>query len=190
MTFIVIDGLDGSGKSTQAELICRRIAEGGGSYVLRAHPSGDNFFGRLGRGYLLMEGKTAKIAASLFYMLDVIRSILLYWWRPVDYVVFVRYLMGTAYLPSPLHRVAYLFFLRAVPTSSHMYFIDVSPAEAHHRIETNRSQKEMFESLEKLEEIREKVLELAGDGRWVILDGDQPMMNVNRQLSGLIGLTL
>jgi len=83
MVFVVIDGLDGSGKSTQARLICRRIAEKGKTYVLRAHPSSDNFFGRLGRGYLLLDGKRARFAASLFYLLDVARSLLLYKWRRV-----------------------------------------------------------------------------------------------------------
>ena len=53
----------------------------------------------------MMEGTNARISASLFYLLDVLRSVVLYWWRPVDYVVFVRYLMGTAYLPEPLYKL-------------------------------------------------------------------------------------
>ena len=184
---VVVDGLDGSGKSTQARLICGRLARMGRSFVLRAHPSGDNFFGRMGRGYLFLEGKRARAAASLFYLADVIRSILLYRWRPVDYVVFVRYLMGTAYLPEPLHRVAYLFFLRVVPRSSHMYFIDVSPGEAHRRLE-GRAEREMFESPERLVEVRGKALSLARSGGWTIIDGDRPRRVIHEELSLLLGL--
>ncbi len=40
--FIVIDGLDGSGKSTQAELLCGHLDSLGKSYVMRSHPSDDN----------------------------------------------------------------------------------------------------------------------------------------------------
>ena len=184
---VVIDGLDGSGKSTQARLICGRLAQSGKSFVLRAHPSRDNFFGRMGRGYLLLEGKGARAAASLFYLADVVRSILLYAWRRVDYVVFVRYLMGTAYLPAPLHKIAYLFFLRVVPTSSHMYFLDVSPEEAYRRLE-GRADREMFESLERLEEVRGKALGLALTGGWTIIDGNKSTRVIHEQVSLLLGL--
>jgi dTMP kinase len=71
-------------------------------------------------------------------MLDVIRSILLYSWRKYDYVIFVRYLMGTAYLLSPLHRIAYYFFASIVPTSNFMFFLDVNPEEAYTRIQQAR----------------------------------------------------
>jgi len=188
MVFVVIDGLDGSGKSTQARLICRRIAEKGKTYVLRAHPSSDNFFGRLGRGYLLLDGKRARFAASLFYLLDVVRSLLIYGWRRVDYLVFVRYLMGTAYLPEPLHRVAYLFFYRVAPRTSHMYFIDVSPEEAYRRIEAGRSKREMFESLEKLRQVKGRALSLTAKGSWTVIDGDRDWLVVHRQLLEFIGL--
>ena len=75
--FIVFDGLDGSGKSTQAMMLCSHLEVLGLSYILRAHPSGDNFFGRKSRAYLLMEGKRARVSASLFYLLDVVRSVVL-----------------------------------------------------------------------------------------------------------------
>jgi len=184
---VVIDGLDGSGKSTQARLICGRLARGGKSFVLRAHPSGDNFFGRMGRGYLLLEGGGARAAASLFYMADVVRSVLLYVWMRVDCVVFVRYLMGTAYLPPPLHRMAYLFFLRTMPTSRHMYFIDVSPAEAYRRLR-GRADREMFETLERLVEVRGRALGLARGGGWTIIDGDRPWRVIHEELCLRLGL--
>jgi dTMP kinase len=188
MVFVVIDGLDGSGKSTQARLICERAAEKGRTFVLRAHPSPDSFFGRLARGCLLLEGRRAHAAASLLYLLDVARSLLVYGWRRVDYLVFVRYLMGTAYLPEPLHTVAYLFFYRVVPRSSHMYFIDVSPEEAYRRIEAGRSRREMFESPERLRRVRGRALSLTSVGPWRVIDGDRHWRVVHRQLAELIGL--
>jgi len=186
--FIVIDGLDGSGKSTQAELLCEHLESLGKSYVMRAHPSEDNYLGRKGRAYLLKEGSYARIMASTFYMLDVIRSVVKHRWSGKDYVVFVRYLMGTAYLPSPLHRVAYFFFKLTMPDGDHMFFIDVTPEVAHKRIQENRTEIEMFESLEKLQKVRGKVLELAQRKEWTIIDGDQALEEIQTELRCQVGV--
>src|SRR4030067_2019114 len=116
LILIILDGLDASGKSTQAELLAMYLNKLHKTYLIRSHPNDDNWFGVKGREYLLLEGKKAHISASLFYLIDVIRSVLLYDWRRIDCIIFVRYLMGTAYLPSPLHKLAYLFFSKIVPS--------------------------------------------------------------------------
>jgi len=182
LVLIVIDGLDASGKSTQALGLCDFLKEHGGTVCLRFHPSDDNFLGVNARRFLYLEGKKAHSAAALFYMLDVIRSILLYSWRRYDYTVFVRYLMGTAYLPSPLHRIAYHFFASTVPTSDLMFFLDVSPEEANRRIQHEHRRREMFESLEELKRIRRKALYLALIGRWKIIDADKPVETVSEEM--------
>ena len=186
--FVVFDGLDGSGKSTQAKKLCKHLEKHGFSYILRAHPSGDNYFGRMSRAYLLMEGKRARISASLFYLLDVVRSVVMYHWRSVDYVVFVRYLMGTAYLPEALYKIGYLFFLRTVPSSPHMFFIKTTPRVAHRRIEENRDQKEMFESLERLEKVHKKITVLASRPEWTVLDGDRTSEVIHRDVKRFLAL--
>lgn len=104
MVFVVIDGLDASGKDTQAAGLRAFLRARGKSVFVQVHPSSDNFFGVEARRFLYCEGKNAHFASAVFFMFDVVRSILLYSWRRFDYVVFVRYLMGTAYLPSPLHK--------------------------------------------------------------------------------------
>ena len=180
--FIVIDGLDGSGKSTQAEMLCDHIEELGMTYVMRSHPSDDNYLGRKGREYLLREGSWARIMASAFYMLDVIRSVVYHRLSKVDYVVFVRYLMGTAYLPNPLYKLAYMVFKVTMPNGDYMFFIDVTPEEAHRRIEENRDEKEMFESLEKLTKVRGRVLELAQRKEWTVIDGDLSLEEIQSKI--------
>jgi hypothetical protein len=37
----------------------------------------------------VLAGQGAHFAAALFYMIDVIRSNLLYWWRRYDFIIFV-----------------------------------------------------------------------------------------------------
>jgi dTMP kinase len=46
MRFIIVDGLDGSGKTTQARLIEKKYHSRGESVILREHPSSDNPYGR------------------------------------------------------------------------------------------------------------------------------------------------
>jgi len=182
LVLIVIDGLDAAGKSTQAIRLYNFLKKHGKTVYLRFHPSNDNFFGVKGKQFLYLEGKSAHFGAAFFYMLDVIRSILLYSWRKYDYVIFVRYLMGTAYLPSPLHRIAYHFFASIVPTSNFMFFLDVNPEEAHRRIRQTRDKLEMFESVEDLERTRRKALFLASIDNWTIVNANKPMEGIEKEI--------
>ncbi|MEM2105042.1 MAG: thymidylate kinase [Candidatus Bathyarchaeia archaeon] len=182
LVFIVIDGLDASGKSTQAFMLYNFLKASKKSVFLRIHPSSDNFFGVKARQFLYQRGKSAHFASAIFYMLDVLRSIMLYSWRKYDYIIFVRYLMGTAYLPSPMHKIAYYFFALWVPKSGFMFFLDVSPREAHMRILQSRKKLEMFESLEELEKVRLKALTLAFIDDWKILDAGKPIEHVHGEI--------
>lgn len=186
---MVIDGLDASGKSTQAARLCNFLKTRRKTVYLRIHPSKDNFLGVKAKQFLYLKGKGAHLASALFYMLDVIRSILLFSWRKYDYIIFVRYLMGTAYLPSPLDMIAYNFFACIVPTSDLMFFLDVPPKEAERRIRQTRSETEMFESLEELKRIRRKALCLASADKWRILDANRPAEDVERDITKVLQLS-
>ena len=186
-TFIVIDGLDASGKSTQAELLKSYIKKHGKTYILRSHPSEDNFFGMKGRKYLTYNGRNAHIAASLFYLFDVLRSITLYVWRRVDYIIFVRYLIGSAYLPTPIHKFTYLFFSKTFPTKGHLIFLKISPTEAFHRIINNRIITERFETIEELRKTAKKTLDLLSDGKWTIIDGDMSIKKIHENILREVG---
>jgi len=146
------------------------------------HPSDDNYFGAKAKHFLYLRGKNAHFAAAFFYMLDVLRSVFSYSWQKYDYIVFVRYLMGTAYLPSPLHKIAYHFFALIVPTSNCMFLLDVEPHEAYRRIQLARERQEMFENLGELEQIRRKALSLAVAGNWRILDASKPIAEVESEI--------
>ena len=186
--FIVIDGLDGSGKSTQALLLASHIQSRGSTLILRSHPSKDSFFGTRARGYLFLSGRRAHIAASLFYLADVARSLLLYSWRRVDYIVFVRYLMGTAYLPSPLHKLFYLLLSRLVPAGKPSIYLKVDPSEAHRRVVAGRGRKERFESMVELCKTASKAADLVSYGDWIVVDGRRPPEEVHRDILRLAGL--
>jgi dTMP kinase len=182
LVFVVIDGLDASGKSSQAFRLANSLRSRRNIVCVRFHPSEDNFFGVEAKRFLYAKGKSAHLAAAFFYMLDVVRSILLFSWRRCDYVVFVRYLMGTAYLPWPLYKIAYHFFAYIVPTSNFMFFLDVTPKEAYRRILQTRRRHEMFESLEELEVTRRKALSLVSTGKWTIINADRSIFDVEKRI--------
>ncbi len=90
--------------------------------------------------------------------------------------------MGTAYLPSPLHKIAYYFFDLTVPTSDFMFFLDVEPHEAFRRIQLARERQEMFENLGELEQIRRQALYLAVAGNWKIIDANRSITEVESEI--------
>jgi dTMP kinase len=186
VVLVAIDGLDASGKSTQATRLSEFLTEQGQTVFLRIHPSDDNYFGVKAKHFLYLRGKSAHFAAAFFYMLDVIRSVISYSWRKYDYIVFVRYLMGTAYLPSPLDKIAYHFFALIVPTSDSMFFLDVEPREAYRRIQLARERQEMFENLGELEQIRRQALSLAVANNWKIVDANRPIAQVEGEIRKLL----
>jgi len=90
--------------------------------------------------------------------------------------------MGTAYLPSPMHKIAYQFFASTVPTPDLMFFLDVKPEEAHRRILQMRNKLEMFESMEELKRVRCKALSLTSMGRWTIIDANKSIKEVEKEI--------
>src|SRR4030042_3764429 len=103
MRLIIVDGRDGVGKDTHAQLIKKRYEAKGQKVIVRSHPESDNFYGRTAKKALLGEGKINQLKASLFYAMDVLYSIRRYYRRPTsNTLIMVRYLMGTAYLPKRL----------------------------------------------------------------------------------------
>ena len=178
----MIEGLDASGKNTQALRLKKRLEEKGYRVYARFHPSGDNWAGRRARRFLLAEGLSAHFASAMFYIADVLRSVILTPWRGYDYVVYVRYLMGTAYLPFPLGAFAYHFFASLLPRPRHTIFLDIDPEEAHRRVAQRESDKEMFESLNQLRKIRVRATALARANGWVFIDGNEALGEVERRI--------
>ena len=180
--------MDASGKSTQALQLSTFLSRKGKTVCVRSHPSSDNFFGLKTKQFLYCSGKSAHFASAFFYMADVIRSILLYSWRKYDYLIFVRYLMGTAYLPSPLHSIAYRFFALVVPKPGAMLFLDIPPDEARRRIVGARKNHEVFEQINELKKVRAKGLFLALIDKWVIIRADRPIAEVGIDLRRILGV--
>ena len=184
MRFVVIDGLDGVGKDTHAQLIKKRYEEKGEKVVIRSHPESDNFFGKNAKKALLGKGKINKFRASIYYMFDVLNSIRKYYKKKnCDTLIIVRYLIGTAYLPLKLAKFGYSFFSQFVPTSQYMFFLDTSPDNLFERIKV-RKEKEIFETLNELENVRKKSLLLIKN--WNIVDTSGSIQDTYKKIEKVL----
>ena len=76
--FIVIDGLDGSGKDTQVNLLAEMFEKQGKKVMVRSHPCNDNRYGKKSKQALLKTGKYNHIKATVYFGLDAIRSVVKY----------------------------------------------------------------------------------------------------------------
>lgn len=182
MRFIVVDGLDGAGKDTHAQLIKKRYEDRGEHVILRSHPETDNPYGRRAKRALLKGGKINHIMASIYYALDVIHSLRRYYGK-ADTLIVVRYLVGVAYLPFPIAKVLYKFFATFLPISRYMFFLDVEPEECLHRLES-RERREMFETLDSLIKVRKRALALVKD--WHIIDGNRSIEETHTAIDSIL----
>lgn len=169
--FIVIDGLDGSGKDTQVRLLAEAYERQGRSVTVRSHPCNDNKYGRKSKQALLKEGKWNHIKATLYFGMDAIRSVQMYCHsRDTDVVIFSRYILAVMYLPNGINTLIYKIVAFILPTSDCMFFLDVTPEESLRRIGSRHEQTEMFENIDSLRENRARSRKFTYN--WNVVSGD------------------
>lgn len=182
--FIAVDGLDGCGKDTHASRILKMLEKKGERVIIISHPS-QRRFGRLAKRSLYRKGGIARIGATLFYIADVLVSVRWLKRQKTGTVIFVRYLMGAAYLPKALAPMGYTFFRKLLRFPDLAIFIDIEPEVALRRIQARDHTREMFEELEKLRSVREAARSLLAD-EWIFIDnsvdGEEPFERLENVL--------
>ena len=169
--FIVIDGLDGSGKDTQVNLIAEMYKKQGREVTVRSHPCCDNKYGRKSKQALLKEGKWNHIKATIYFGMDAIRSVQMYCNNnDTDVVIFSRYILAVMYLPNVINTITYKIVTFILPTSDCMFFLDVSPEESLRRMEGRGDEKEMFENIDDLTKNRLRSQKFTYN--WNVIPGD------------------
>lgn len=155
--FVVFDGLDGCGKDTQVRLLAEMYQKQGRDVLVRSHPCNDNKFGRKSKQALLKTGKINHLKATLYYGLDALRSVHMYYYnKDTDVLIFSRYTMAVAYLPDVINVIVYKIVSHVLPKSDCMFFLDVSPEESLRRIQSRNEDEEMFENIDDLRKVRSK----------------------------------
>jgi dTMP kinase len=168
---VVVDGLDGCGKDTHAQRVRQLMEAEEETVVVVSHPSRRRF-GMLSKKALQGSGHIPRALASLFYTMDVLGSVAQFKRTRDGTTVFVRYILGTAYLPRRLAPMGYRVFRNLLPFPDLAIFIDIDPDVALRRIEARDHMREMFETKEKLESVRRVAIALTKD-EWVVIDNSQ-----------------
>ena len=183
MTWYVVDGMDGCGKSTIAGILKEELESKGRKVLLVEHPNRDTVIGRMERRFLEGDSKLHEIMSTLFYIMDVVHSLISIRGRrcvAYDDIVFVRYSMAVAYLPDRLVGLAYDLICRVLPTPDVRILVDIDPDVAMSRILDRGENLEVFETDEKLRVVRERMLGLS-DG-WVLVDNSRGTESMKEQV--------
>lgn len=179
--FIVVDGLDGSGKDTQVKLLSDMYKKRGKTVVVRSHPCNDNKYGVKSKQALLKTGKINHIKATIYFGLDAIRSIFKYYNDDdIDILIFSRYILAVVYLPNVINVIIYKIVSFILPTSDYMFFLDVSPEESLKRIAARSEDVEMFENIDELRKARIKSKKVIYE--WNVINADDSINNVNSKI--------
>ncbi len=183
----MLEGIDGSGKSTQAKLLAEKFKANGCSVYLTCEPT-DGAIGKLIRSILKGEDVAdERIIASLFvadrldHLLNKTNGIAQ---MVADGFVVISdryYFSSYAYngTHTPVDWVIAANSLCAEILSPDInLFIDVSPNTSMERISKNRQSKELYETSENLNKVRQKYFEVFERFREKeqisIIDGNRP----------------
>lgn len=188
----MVEGLDGSGKSSQVELLVQWLKEQGKMVMITREPTMDSQAGRTIKQVLKGELQMDALELQKLYVQDrkehldnkVIPAL-----QQGDWVVSSRYAFSTfAYGYSDRLDVQELITMNArflLPDVT--IVVDVSPENCVKRIEGRGEEKEFFEQLEKLRKVNEVYKKLPEMFEGVtMVDGEKPVQEVFEKLKKVI----
>jgi dTMP kinase len=194
-TFIAFEGIDGSGKSTQISLLKQHIEEHAINCIVTREPS-DGPIGTLLRQFLTgrIRGDEATIAAlfaadRLDHLNNPVNGIkrLLEDGLAVltDRYLFSNYAYQSVTLPLEWIMKCNAMASDTLKPQCHI-FIDVEPDAAIQRMAAGRHQTELFETKERLTDVRERYLDLferlGSEENILIINGNRPVEEISREI--------
>ncbi|MCL4388086.1 dTMP kinase [Candidatus Marsarchaeota archaeon] len=155
MVFIVIEGIDGSGKTTQAKALCKSLSKLGYGVVEEREPT-DGAIGKFIRQVLGEKIKIDLLSLQLLFVADRnehVKAIK----RTMESSIIIcdRYYYSTiAYGEASGIERKYLEEMNSIfPAPDKTFFINLSPEKAVKRLASSRTEMEIFEKLDFMERI-------------------------------------
>lgn len=197
--FIAFEGIDGSGKSTQIELLTSRLKEAGIHYYTTMEPTASPI-GSLIRQILTGRIRTDyQVIAPLFaadrldHLLNEVDGVLKKIEEGTTVIMDRYYFSSYAYqgVDLPMEEVVQINARsRALLKPTATVFIDIDPDTALERIARNRAHKELFERRSRLVRVRENYFEAFqkadGEETILIVDGNRTPEAVSEDIWGKI----
>ena len=158
--FIVFDGIDGAGKTTQLDMLARRMTDDGESVYITAEPTGGDI-GRLLRSALSGAEKRSECEMAVMFVLDRIAHNAEIEEKINDGVCVLcdRYYHSTLAYQGKTTDYAWVRSMNIdcpeIRKPDACIYLDLTPEQSLKRINRGRSSVEIYENLEKLTEVRD-----------------------------------
>ena len=194
--FIVFDGIDGAGKTTQLDMLARRMMDDGESVYITAEPTGRDI-GRLLRSALSGAEKRSECEMAVMFVLDRIAHNAEIEEKINDGVCVLcdRYYHSTLAYQGKTTDYAWV---RSMNIDCHeirkpdaCIYLDLTPEQSLKRISRGRSNVEIYENLEKLTEVRASfhsvIEDLRQNGEKIfIIDADRSREELAEEIYAVI----
>jgi len=187
-TFICIEGVDGSGKTTQAKRLVKNLRRRGFDAVYTTEPSTGKV-GKLIRSFVLDRDKRVPIAleALLFaadrvdHVENVVKPLL----KQGKIVVCDRYVYSTlAYQGAAGLSLDWIERINRFALKPHLaLFIDVPTDVVVKRLKRKRT---VMETKRNQEKVREVYLKMVQEQRLMLVDGDKPVSRVGKKVLEIV----
>lgn len=168
--FIVFDGIDGAGKTTQLDMLARRMTDDGESVYITAEPTGSDI-GRLLRSALSGAEKRSECEMAVMFVLDRIAHNAEIEEKINDGVCVLcdRYYHSTLAYQGKTTDYAWVRSMNIdcpeIRKPDACIYLDLTPEQSLKRISRGRSSVEIYENLEKLTEVRDSFYSVIEDLR-------------------------
>jgi dTMP kinase len=166
--FIALEGIDGSGKSTQTKLLTEQLTARGHKVYSTFEPT-NNQIGKLIRDILRGNAKADHRVIAGLFVADRLDHLLNEEYGIVKKleegytVIMDRYLFSSYAYQGAHMDIDWVIQANAMSAKTLRpdvnIFIDVSPEVSMHRVHTNRENVELFETLDSLKLVRSKYME-------------------------------
>jgi len=185
--FICLEGLDGSGKTTQAKMLAEKL-KAGYNAVYTAEPSRGKIGTFIRKHCLYGEKRLPSAVEALLFAADRMEHVATEILPAVEQgrlVISDRYLYSSiAYQGATGLSIEWIETINEYALKPDLaVFIDVDPKTAMKRLKPNKS---VMENLETQQKVREIYLKFVEKGSLVRINGNQPKTTVARELYAVV----
>jgi len=186
-TFICIEGLDGSGKTTQAKLLAKKLGKSH-SAIYTAEPSRGKIGAFIRERCLYGEKRLSSVIEALLFAADRIEHVeteVLPALHQGKLVISDRYLYSSiAYQGAAGLSIEWIEKINEHALRPDLaVFIDVAPKTAIHRLKPNKS---LMENMETQQKVRKIYLQFVEKGLLTRINGNQPKTDVAKELCAVV----
>jgi dTMP kinase len=186
-TFICIEGLDGSGKTTQAKLLAKKLRKSHNA-VYTAEPSRGKIGTFIRERCLYGEKRLSSVIEALLFAADRIEHVeteVLPALHQGKLVISDRYLYSSlAYQGAAGLSIEWIEKINEHALQPDLaVFIDVAPKTVIHRLKPNKS---LMENMETQQKVRKIYLKFVEKGLLTRINGDQPKNEVAKELYAVV----